>query len=52
VFSGRGEVAVESKPRKVILSPASIFDQLAATVPQFAGHTHLSLIRAKGASLV
>jgi NADH dehydrogenase/NADH:ubiquinone oxidoreductase subunit G len=52
VFAGRGEVAVEAKPRKMILSPAAVFDQLAAEVPQFAGHSHLSLIRQKGASLV
>ena len=52
VFHGRGEVAVEAKPRKLILSPAAVFDQLAAEVPQFAGHSHLSLIRSKGANLV
>lgn len=52
VFAGRGEVAVETRPRKVILSPAAVFDQLAGTVPQFGGHSHLSLIRSKGANLV
>ncbi len=52
VFAGRGEVAVESKPRKVILSPAAVFDQLAGELPQFAGHSHLSLIRQKGASML
>jgi hypothetical protein len=25
-----------------------VFDEMAAAVPQFSGHTHLSLIKAKG----
>ncbi|MBX3474131.1 MAG: (2Fe-2S)-binding protein [Planctomycetes bacterium] len=52
VFAGRGEVAVESRPRKLILSPAAVFDQMVAEVPQFAGHSHLSLIQHKGAQLL
>jgi hypothetical protein len=51
VFAGRGEVAVEARPRKVILSPAAVFDELATAMPQFAGQSHLALIRAKGAKV-
>jgi NADH-quinone oxidoreductase subunit G len=51
VFTGRGEVAVEARPRKVIHSPAAVFDELAAALPQLAGQSHLALIRAKGAKV-
>ncbi|MCC7508571.1 MAG: (2Fe-2S)-binding protein [Planctomycetes bacterium] len=50
VLAGSGEIAVKTK--KTIVSPASVFNQLAAEVPQFNGHTHLSLIQSKGARLV
>ena len=36
---------------KVILGPAALFDELAPQVPQFTGHSHLSLIRTKGTKL-
>ncbi|MCC6573447.1 MAG: (2Fe-2S)-binding protein [Planctomycetes bacterium] len=39
------------KPR-VIIGAAAIFDELVKAVPQFAGHSHLSLIRSKGAKLL
>lgn len=50
VFAGSGEVAVKSK--KQIVGPASVFNQLAEEVPQFGGHTHLSLIKSHGAKLL
>jgi NADH-quinone oxidoreductase subunit G len=50
VMDGSGEIAV--KPRKTIVGAATIFNQMAAEVPQFSGHSHLSLIQNKGASLV
>lgn len=50
VFAGSGEVAVQSK--KTIVSPAAVFNQMAEEVPQFGGHTHLSLIQSHGAKLV
>ena len=49
VFAGSGEVAVKS--RKTVVGPAAVFNQLAEEVPQFGGHTHLSLIKSHGARL-
>ncbi len=50
VLAGSGEIAVKS--RKTVVGAAAVFNQLAEEVPQFSGHTHLSLIQSKGASLV
>jgi hypothetical protein len=50
VFAGSGEVAV--KARKMIVGPAAVFAQMAAEIPQFGGHTHLSLIKSHGAKLL
>ncbi|MEZ5991045.1 MAG: molybdopterin-dependent oxidoreductase [Planctomycetota bacterium] len=50
VFAGSGEIAVQSK--KTIVSPAAVFAQIAEEVPQFGGHTHLSLIKSHGAKLI
>ncbi len=36
----------------VTIGAAAIFDDLVKAVPQFAGHSHLSLIRSKGARLL
>jgi NADH dehydrogenase/NADH:ubiquinone oxidoreductase subunit G len=40
-----------AKPR-VIVGAAALFDEMAKSVPQFAAHSHLSLIRQKGAPLL
>jgi NADH-quinone oxidoreductase subunit G len=50
VFAGSGEVAV--KARKMIVGPAAVFAQMASELPQFGGHTHLSLIKSNGAKLL
>lgn len=50
VLAGSGEVAV--KARKTIVGPAAVFNQMAEEIPQFGGHTHLSLIKSYGASLI
>ncbi|MCB9893822.1 MAG: (2Fe-2S)-binding protein [Planctomycetes bacterium] len=50
VFAGSGEVAVKS--RKTIVGAAAVFAQMAEEVPQFGGHTHLSLIKSHGAKLL
>lgn len=50
VLAGSGEIAVKAK--KNIVGAASVFNQLAAEVPQFSGHTHLSLIQSHGARLL
>lgn len=50
VFAGSGEIAVKSK--KTIVGPAAVFNQMAEEIPQFGGHTHLTLIKSHGAKLV
>ncbi|MCC6464231.1 MAG: (2Fe-2S)-binding protein [Planctomycetes bacterium] len=50
LLAGSGEVALKS--RRVVVSAAAVFDELAAGVPQFGGHSHLNLIRQRGAFLV
>jgi NADH-quinone oxidoreductase subunit G len=50
VFAGSGEVAVKAK--KTIVGPASVFTQMSVEMPQFGGHTHLSLIKSHGAKLL
>lgn len=50
VFAGGGEIAVKS--RKTIVGAAAVFNQMAEEVPQFGGHTHLSLITNHGAKLL
>lgn len=52
VIAGSGEVALKSKARKMIVSAAAIFSRMAEEVPQFSGHSHLSLIQSKGARLL
>jgi NADH-quinone oxidoreductase subunit G len=48
---GTATATVATEAPKVTLGAAALFDELAKSVPQFAGHSHLSLIRSKGAKL-
>ncbi|MHC4840283.1 MAG: NADH-quinone oxidoreductase subunit G [Planctomycetota bacterium] len=50
VLDGTGEIA--TKTRKVVVSPAAVFSELADDVAQFGGHSHLKLIQSHGARLV
>ena len=50
VVVGGGEQKTRTK--RVIVGPAAIFEELAAKVPQFGGHSHLALVRSKGAKLL
>lgn len=50
VLAGTGELA--TKTRKIVVSPAAVFNEMADNVPQFGGHTHLKLIKSHGVKLV
>lgn len=50
VLAGSGQIA--TKPRRTVVSAAAVFNQLAEELPQFSGHSHLSLIQNNGASLM
>lgn len=48
---GTATAIVASAPARVKLGAAALFDELAKALPPLAGHSHLTLIRSKGAKL-
>lgn len=50
VLAGSGQMA--TKPRKTLVGAAAVFNQMADELPQFSGHSHLTLIQNNGASLM
>lgn len=50
VMDKSGEMATKSKVR--VVSPAAIFDEMADSVTQFNGQSHLKLIQSKGTPLM